>query len=309
MKKTALALTIILVLLFSVVAAIQLVNLAKANWMTIPPQIPPPLPPKISIISPEAKIYQKKEVSLNFTVKVSLQENMKFRAWNETTQTMTNRTLTSPQDKVGIPFISYILDGTETILNNVTSSSVGLASWEYSTFLTGLSEGPHTLTINASGRQSVANLATIAVSPDKDPLFTDPRTYYSMDVWNSSEITFIIDQTSPNFSILSPKSSTNRQTDISLNFTINEPVSWIGYSLNGQANVTITGNTTFPELAYGSHNFVVYAQDSAGYIVASKIVYFSIAEPFPTAIFVALVAIIVVGLGIVVYFKKYRRSN
>ncbi|MHA2202527.1 MAG: hypothetical protein ACW991_02450 [Candidatus Hodarchaeales archaeon] len=34
----------------------------------------------------------------------------------------------------------------------------------------------------------------------------------------------------------------NLTTSIGLNFTVNEPTSWIGYSLDSAANVTITGN-------------------------------------------------------------------
>jgi hypothetical protein len=307
MKRTALTLTIIVVLLFSAVAGIQLVNLAKANWIPITPKVPAPLPPKITINSPETKIYQKKELSLSFTVKVSLLQDVEFRAWNETTQTMTYRTLRAPQDRTGIPFISYTLDGAETILKNVNSSSVGETSWEYSTLLTSLSEGVHTLTINASGRQSAANLVTIGISPDKDPIFTSRGTYYSKDVWSIYEITFIVDASSPNVSILSPKNNTYQKTDLSLNFTINESVSWISYSLDRQANVTIIGNTTLSELAYDSHSLTIYAQDSARHIVASETIWFNIADPFPTPQFLASVIInAVAGLGFFTYLKKRR---
>ena len=309
MKRRPFALILIITLLLPAAVGTMIANTAKANWIPIPPEVPPPLPPKISIISPESKIFSEKEILLSFSVKVTLREDLEFRVWNETTQTMINRTLIAPQDKAGIPFISYTLDGAKTILKNLTTRSVGEPSWEGSTLLTCLSEGTHTLTINASGRQSAANLVTMGVSPDKDPiLYMSQETYYSEDVWSSSEITFIIDATSPVVSILSPKNNSYHQSSIFLNFSINESVPQIEFSLDGQSNVTITGNTTLPELAYGSHTLAVYVQDSAGYFVAAEMVYFSIVEPFPTTIVLVLLAIIV-GVGIFTYFKKIRKEK
>ena len=84
------------------------------------------------------------------------------------------------------------------------------------------------------------------------------------------------DSTPPIISILSPENKTYDVNDISLTFTINESTSWIGYSLDGQANVTITGNTTLSGLSNGSHSLIVYANDTAGNTGASEIIYFSV---------------------------------
>jgi hypothetical protein len=46
---------------------------------------------------------------------------------------------------------------------------------------------------------------------------------------------------------------------IPLIFTINKAPSWIGYSLDGQANKTISGNTTLTDLQDGWHYVIVYA--------------------------------------------------
>lgn len=53
-----------------------------------------------------------------------------------------------------------------------------------------------------------------------------------------------VDATPPTISIISPENMTYSVNNVSLTFTISEPASWIGYSLDGQTNVTITGNTT-----------------------------------------------------------------
>jgi undecaprenyl-diphosphatase len=76
-------------------------------------------------------------------------------------------------------------------------------------------------------------------------------------------------------SISSPKNITYTLSDIPFTFIIYEPVSWIGYSLDGQTNVTITGNTTLTNLAEGSHHIIVYSNDTAGTIYSSQTVYFS----------------------------------
>jgi hypothetical protein len=73
MKKAALALTVILALLFLTVAGTQVVNFASANPLLgtpVPPayQTPNKDPPIVTIQSPLNTTYFKNEVSLNFTV-------------------------------------------------------------------------------------------------------------------------------------------------------------------------------------------------------------------------------------------------
>jgi parallel beta-helix repeat protein len=85
----------------------------------------------------------------------------------------------------------------------------------------------------------------------------------------------------PAITILSPENKTYAvNSGIQLNFTIDEFASWIGYSLNGQPNATITGNTTLPLLLDGWHYVIVYANDTFGNM-GMNIVYFAVdtAEP------------------------------
>ena len=100
--------------------------------------------------------------------------------------------------------------------------------------------------------------------------------------------------------------------EVDLNFTVNKPVAWLGYSLDGQDNVTITGNTTLNELPNGAHNITVYATDQFGNTAASETVHFTIDVPvpelFPTVPIVAgVTSAVVVGVGLLIYFKKRRR--
>jgi len=125
---------------------------------------------------------------------------------------------------------------------------------------------------------------------------------------------FTLDTTPPTISIVSPENKTYDTTDIPLTFTVDETVSWIAYSLDGQANVTITGNTTLPELSDGSHSLIVYAKDTDGNTGASEIIYFTIEtekeeEAFPTWIIAPIVIIAVVGAALLVYFTKIKKTT
>lgn len=96
----------------------------------------------------------------------------------------------------------------------------------------------------------------------------------------------------------------------SLNFSINKPTVWTGYSLDGQDNVTVSGNVTLGELASGLHNVTVYAKDVFGYVGASETIFFTIVEPepFPTALVAtSVITVAVVSIGLLLYFKKRKR--
>jgi parallel beta-helix repeat protein len=125
----------------------------------------------------------------------------------------------------------------------------------------------------------------------------------------SNTTLFTIDLSPPSISILSPENKTYDTTDIPLTFALNEPASWMAYSLNGQTNVTIAGNVTLAVLPEGSHSVVVYANDTAGNAGISEIIYFNIA-PFPITLIVAVIVIIViVGAAFVVYFTKAKKTG
>jgi hypothetical protein len=76
--------------------------------------------------------------------------------------------------------------------------------------------------------------------------------------------------------LLSPQNVTYTTTSIQLIFTLNTEASWIGYSLDFQENVTISGNETLFGLAEGLHNIIVYANDTSGFMAASERVYFTL---------------------------------
>jgi parallel beta-helix repeat protein len=116
-------------------------------------------------------------------------------------------------------------------------------------------------------------------------------------------------------SVFSPQNKTYSTTDVALDFTVSDATSWIRYSLDGQANVTIIDSITLSDLAEGVHTLVVYAQGTDGQTRTTGTIYFTISEgaepaqseafPIEIAILIAVVAIVVVV--VVIYFTKRKK--
>jgi N-acetylneuraminic acid mutarotase len=123
----------------------------------------------------------------------------------------------------------------------------------------------------------------------------------------SSPVYFSVDTVPPRIVVLSPKNGTYGENDIHSTFTVNEPVSWMGYSLDGRDNVTVTGNATLAVLADGSHNVTFYAVDLVGNTGASRTVYFEIA-PFPTVLVVAVAVTITITVATAYLFLKRKKT-
>jgi hypothetical protein len=115
----------------------------------------------------------------------------------------------------------------------------------------------------------------------------------------------------PAIHVVSPESKTYDASSVSLVFTVNKPVVWIGFSLDGQDNITITGNTTLAGLTNGLHNVTVYAKDELENTGVSETITFSVETPFPTTLVVAATAIAITGGSAfaIYYFKKPKRKG
>ncbi|MBM4400736.1 MAG: hypothetical protein FJ045_02170 [Crenarchaeota archaeon] len=120
--------------------------------------------------------------------------------------------------------------------------------------------------------------------------------------------------TPPKISVISPINQKFNESSIPLLFTVDKIVRWIGYSLDGEQNVTVNGNITISEITNGLHNITIYANDTFGNLGVSETINFTVAVPepeleaFPTvpvAVVSASIAVAVVGL--LVYFKKRKR--
>jgi hypothetical protein len=89
------------------------------------------------------------------------------------------------------------------------------------------------------------------------------------------------DSTAPEISVSSPENETCYTTDVPLSFTVNEPVSWIRYRLDGNAVAEVEGNASLAELSAGSHNVTVYATDAACNTGVSETIYFTVDDTAP----------------------------
>lgn len=97
----------------------------------------------------------------------------------------------------------------------------------------------------------------------------------SLDGTPRSAFFLLRDDVPPVVSVQYPKNRTYTTNVISLNSTVTEQASWIGYSLDDQLNVTIVGNTTL-NIVDGFHSLVVFAIDAAGNVGASKKILFGV---------------------------------
>ena len=118
----------------------------------------------------------------------------------------------------------------------------------------------------------------------------------------------------PTITVLSPENKTYSNANITLNFVVNKPTEWVGYCLDEQDNVTVTGNATISGLSNGVHTLTVYANDTFGVTGASETVTFTITKPETfTASQLTAAAIIAsaaaICLGLLAYFTKPKEKE
>ena len=178
----------------------------------------------------------------------------------------------------------------------------------YDSNLTGLGDGSHVIGIRSSfGKDS-----------------------------STAEVLFTVDSVPPTISNISVENRTYAEADLTFNYTISEQASWVAYSLDHQANVSINslstldpmelldslrfhqinvsmdGYTVLTNLTEGLHRLTIYANDTAGNMGMSETVIFTIAvpEPFPVVPVAAASIAVAVGavVGVLFYFKKRSRK-
>jgi len=192
--------------------------------------------------------------------------------------------------------LSYTVDDRPPVLLKTIQGPSSIP-YEFSTVLnvSELSNGQHKMEVTASFAANINNLFV----PTYD--FSSAPIYFT--VYNTPP---------PAVSIISLENTTYNEIDLSLIFAVDKPTSWIAYSLDNQANITIE-NTTLSGLSNGSHHITVYANDTSNNMAASKTIYFSVEapEPFPTVpVAVASVAAVAVAsIGLLFYFKKRKKES
>ena len=191
--------------------------------------------------------------------------------------------------------LSYSLDGKRSIwlalekpesesFNHMNGTVIGTI------VLPELAEGPHSITVQVKGT---------GYFPEK------------IDIIKQTTTNFTIDVTPPIISELSVENKTYNQLELPLDFTVNEPTSWRGYSLDNKANMTLTQSTTLT-LEEGLHRIALYANDTAGNMVASETIHFTIEEPseaFPTSLVIASAIPVSVVVVFLFWLRKHKQSK
>lgn len=189
---------------------------------------------------------------------------------------------------------SYSIDGQARTTIMGTSNSQAETQTVTSN-LTGLNDGEHTIKVYEKIDYFDMSLMV-------------PKSYA---LAYSNTIGFTLLNTIPTIGNLSIQNKTYNTNSISLEFSVNEPITSASYSLDASENVTMQGNATLIDLEEGSHVIVVYASDIGGNIGASETVYFTVDTRFPSMLIpvIAAMVILVVAVAAVVYLKKHKRQD
>jgi hypothetical protein len=156
-----------------------------------------------------------------------------------------------------------------------------LKTFQYSNEMPNLSDGQHNLTLYYG--------------------YTDNFEFRRELV--SATIIFYIDTSAPKITDLSIKNTDSGNKLLS--FNVDTETSWVGYSLDNQANVTVNGDAVLKDLSAGAHIVTVYAEDTAGNKGASETLYFTVEEPdLVPLVLVSTGTVFAVSLGLLFYFKK-----
>lgn len=343
MEKKALTLLFILALLFPSVAETNLFNIAEANSASDTRKVGPDAL-YVAINSPYNKTYNTHQIQLNITAsysgapfvcKYSVDDgpfiNVPLMRYDVITVLVDTSIELNLQDGSHIivakamdgeieavakvtftidtvpPYLSVLMPenktyNTSTIPLDFTAAGYSEINYRIdaqanvsidgNTTLNGIIDGAH-------------NLILFGTSPDGIAFASEP-------------VFFGVSTGKPEIDILSIKNNTTYHTyDLDLTFYISEPSPEIKYGLWGQSEyngvlgqfepfIVITGNVTMTNLHSGLYLMILTAQDSLTGDIGFKEVFFGIENPSPTALVVAvsIVTVVVVGIALLVYFKK-----
>lgn len=138
--------------------------------------------------------------------------------------------------------------------------------------------------LDASANVTITGNATLPSLPDGTHNIIIFANDTVGNMGKSDTVTFTIDTTPPFISIISPENKTYAARNVTLVFTTNGTPSWIGYSLDGGNNITITQNITLTDLADGSHRLILYAADATGNTGSSNVILFTVDSTPPTIV-------------------------
>jgi hypothetical protein len=277
-KKRLLTVAFVSALVLSAVNGTLLVSVGQANPYH---EMTYDAPPIISIFSPTQNEATPSNALLNFTVS-------KSNAWliwaNVTAGNLRNQLLR----------VNILIDG--KLYRSVEANSYLTSPFSYSENLQNMTDGRHSL----------------AVEADCEGWNFEIHQSWSKKLFykaSSDGINFTVYAVPPQIMLLSVANDTYEASAVPLVFAVNRTVSQISYSLDEEDNVIVDGNTTLAGLPNGEHCLTVYATDIVGNTGVSETVYFSVEVPFPTTmVIVPAASVAVLGVGLLVYFKRRKHK-
>jgi parallel beta-helix repeat protein len=128
---------------------------------------------------------------------------------------------------------------------------------------------------------------------------------------------YLFRTTKPNIQMLSAENQTFLTNNVTLSFTVDKATSWIGYSLDSQQNVTVTGNFTIANLTNGMHSIAIYSNDTFGNMGVQttnfnvELPTTSTNSPVTTQTFViiAIVAVIAALVASLLLLRRHRKTT
>jgi len=276
-KITAVFLTFLLI---ASVTQIFLVGLGNANPYMHYNTVSPPVgsvPLKVLVFSPNNNsIYRTSDVNLTFNI---------------TTEG------TNIHYLLGAYYKASWLPENVTVYKQNSHSPEFPTLWTYDNKFEHMPDGDYSVNITAWGGGGYPS---------------ERLTYNFFHMTTNVIINFTVDTTAPQVSLISIENKTYRQTDLPLDFVIDEKSAQVSYALDGQDNITISGNVTLSSLPVGSHNITLYATDSAGNIDASDTVSFTVSklESSPTIPNIAIIGITltVASIGLILFISRHKRK-
>lgn len=185
-----------------------------------------------------------------------------------------------PQDNV---FTGRSVAGVEPVLNRPTTDGANCVLFGLTLF-----SGSVTVSNGVLCKMNFTALSEghtdLVIGTSANPIETPSASWFSYMLDSElNQITFteqngsVMVSLGLGVSILSPENVTySSSSSLPLTFTVSSPASWMGYCLDGTANVTVGGNTTLTALSRGSHSVVVYAADTLGIMGISQLVFFTV---------------------------------
>ncbi len=162
---------------------------------------------------------------------------------------------------------------------------------------------PHAQMIGDSG---IGNVSYVIDSQNKDnyPLLA-PFDYNL----------YLFRTTKPEIQLLFSENQNFSSNNVTLSFTVDKATSWIGYSLDGQPNATVSSNFTITNLTNGQHDIAIYANDTFGNMGVQKANFnvklstTSVNSPVTTQTLVIIAIVAVIAVLIASLLLVYRKHH